>query len=107
MIAGQSVLRENEDPPDANTLDHAANTTLIGNLQWRFTPSAKFTTSQQVYVLNSEYGNQVVDGRMREEGQRSRRHLAGRRDWNPKSGHIIEFGAQAQSLSATRIDRRF
>ena len=43
-----------------NTLDPATNTTLIGNLQWRFTPSATFTTSQQLYYLDSDYRNKVI-----------------------------------------------
>ncbi len=106
MIAGRSVLRETEEP-DVNTLDHAGNTTVIGNVQWRFTPSAKFTTSQQVYILNSEYLNRVVDGRTREEGSDRDLTWRGSASWNPASGHLVEFGAQAQSLSATRIDRRF
>jgi hypothetical protein len=106
FIAGNSVLRETEEPNDVNTLDHAASTTLIGNVQWRFTPSAKFTTMQQVYLLNSEYGNQVVDGRMREEGTDRDLTWRGSATWNPSAGHIIEFGAQARTLDATRIDRR-
>ena len=107
VIAGRSVLRENETPPDANTLDPAANTTVIGNVQWRFTPSATFSTSQQLYVVNSDYRNQVVDGRTREEGNDRDLTWRGSAAWNPKSGHLIEFGAQAQALSAKRVDRRF
>ena len=106
MIAGRSVLHETDDPPDVNTLDHAASTTLIGNLQWRFTPSAKFTTTQQVYLLDSEYSNRVVDGRTREEGTDRDVTWRGGATWNPATGHILEFGAQAQALDATRIDRR-
>lgn len=83
MIAGGSVLRETEEP-GPNTLDHAANTTVIGNLQWRFTPSATFSTAQQVYVLNAEYGNRVVDGRTREEGSDSRSYLARQRIVEPE-----------------------
>ena len=107
VIAGRSVLRENEDPPDANTLDPATNTSLIGNVQWRFTPSATFTTSQQLYYIDSKYQNRVYDGRTREEGYDRDLTWRGSGGWNPKSGHLIEFGAQAQSLSAKRIDRRF
>jgi len=107
MIAGRSLLRENENPPDANTLDPAANTSVIGNLQWRFTPSAAFTTTQQVYVVNADYRNRVVDGRTREEGYDRDLTWRGGAAWNPKNGHLIEFGAQAQSLHAKRIDRRF
>jgi hypothetical protein len=107
VIAGRSLLRENETPPDVNTLDPAANTTVIANLQWRFTPSATFTTSQQVYLVNSAYRNQVVDGRTREEGNDRDLTWRGSAAWNPRNGHLIEFGAQAQSLSAKRIDRRF
>lgn len=107
LIAGRSLLRENEDPPDANTLDPAANTTLIGNLQWRFTPSAAFTTTQQVYVVNADYRNRVRDGRTREEGFDRDLTWRGSAAWNPKSGHLVEFGAQAQTLAMKRIDRRF
>jgi hypothetical protein len=106
MIAGRSVLREIEEP-DVNTLDHAGNTTVIGNLQYRFTPSAKFSTSQQLYILNAEYRNIVIDGRTREEGSDRDVTWRGSASWNPQAGHLIEFGAQAQSLNATRIDRRF
>ncbi|HEX6164560.1 MAG TPA: TonB-dependent receptor [Vicinamibacterales bacterium] len=107
VIAGRSLLRENEDPPDANTLDPAANTTVIGNLQWRFTPAATFTTTQQVYVVNADYRNRVRDGRTREEGYDRDVTWRGSAAWNPKSGHLIEFGAQGQSVSMKRIDRRF
>jgi hypothetical protein len=107
LIAGRSLLRENENPPDANTLDPAANTTAIANLQWRFTPSAQFSTMQQVYFVNSEYRNRVVDGRTREEGFDRDLTWRGSAQWNPKAAHLIEFGAQAQSLDAKRVDRRF
>ena len=107
MIAGKSVLRETDEDPGPNTLDHAANVSLIGNVQWRFTPSATFTTSQQIYLVNAEYGNRVIDGRMREEGSDRDLTWRGSAGWNPKRGHLVEFGAQAQSLNATRVDRRF
>ncbi len=107
VLAGRSLLRENENPPDANTLDPAANTTVIGNVQWRFTPSAQFSTSQQVYLVNSDYRNRVRDGRTREEGNDRDLTWRGSAAWNPGSGHLIEFGAQAQSLSSKRVDRRF
>jgi hypothetical protein len=107
LIAGRSLLRETDDPPDVNTLDPAANTTVIGNVQWRYTPSAAFTASQQLYYINSNYRNQVYGGRTREEGYDHDLTWRGSAGWNPKTGHLIEFGAQAQSLSAKRIDRRF
>ena len=107
VIAGRSVLRDTDDPPDVNTLDPAANTTVIGNLQWRYTPSAAFTTAQQLYYIDSNYRNQVYDGRTREEGYDHDLTWRGNAGWNVKSGHLVEFGAQAQSLSAKRVDRRF
>lgn len=107
MLVGRSALRELEEPPDANTLNPATSTTHIGNLQWRFTPSARFSVTQQAYVLQSEYRNQVFDGRTREEGSDGDVTWRGGAEWNPASGHLIEFGAQAQRLKATRIDRRF
>lgn len=107
VIAGRSILRENEVPPDANTLDPAANISIIGNLQWRFTPSAKFATTQQVYVVKADYRNRVADGRTREEGSDRDLTWRGSGAWNPKNAHLIEFGAQAQSLKARRVDRRF
>jgi len=107
LIAGRSLLSENENPPDANTLDPAANTTAIANLQWRFSPSAQFSTLQQVYFINSTYLNRVVDGRTREEGFDRDVTWRGSAQWNPRPAHLIEFGAQAQSLRIKRIDRRF
>ena len=107
IIAGRSLLRENEDPPDANTLDPAANTTEVLNLQWRYTPSAQFSTSQQVYFINSDYRNRVRDGRTREEGFDHDLTWRGSAQWNPASAHLVEFGAQAQSLHVKRVDRRF
>jgi len=107
-IAGQSVLREVEDEsPGVNTLDRATNTTLIANLQWRFTPSAKLSTSQQVYLLTADYRNRVLDGRTREEGGDRDLTWRGGAEWSPKSGHLVEFGALAQSLHMRRVDRRF
>jgi len=107
MLAGRSVLRETDDPPTANTLDPATSTTFIGNVQWRFTPSAKFAVTQQAYVLQSEYRNQVHDGRTREEGDDGDFTWRGGAEWNPAAGHLIEVGVQAQLLDANRIDRRF
>lgn len=108
LIGGQSVLREVEDEtPGPNTLDRAVNNTLIGNLQWRYSPSATFSTSQQIYLLNATYRNRVLGGRTREEGGDRDLTWRGSAQWNPKPAHLIEFGAQAQSLNAKRIDRRF
>lgn len=107
MIAGKSLLRETEDDPGVNTLDHAENTTFIGNVQWRFTPSARFAVSQQAYVLKAEYQNIVIDGRTREEGGDLDITWRGAAEWNPRAGHFLEFGAQAQSLDAERLDRTF
>lgn len=107
MLAGRSVLRELEEPPDANTLDPATSTTYIGNLQWRFTPSPRLAITQQAYVLQSKYRNQVFDGRTREEGDDGDFTWRGGAEWNPGAGHLVEFGGQAQRLEANRIDRRF
>ena len=107
LIAGRSVLREEEADPGPNTLDRAQVSTLIGNAQWRFTPSAAFTISQQAYALHATYSNQVVDGRTREEGRDLDLTWRGAAEWNPRPGHLIEVGAQAQTLDAERIDRRF
>jgi outer membrane receptor for ferrienterochelin and colicin len=76
-------------------------------VQWRFTPSAAFTTSQQIYVVKADYKNRVVDGRAREEGGDRDLTWRGSASWNPASAHVFEFGAQAQSLHARRIERGF
>ena len=107
FIAGRSVLRENDDPPDVNTLDPATSMTQIGNLQWRFTPSARFTTQQQVYAVHAAYRNRVADGRTREEGSDRDVTWRSTAQWSPSTAHVMEFGGQAQSLAATRLDRRF
>ena len=107
LIAGQSVLRETEADAGPNALDRAEVTTLIGNLQWRFTPSPRLAISQQAYVLHADYANQVVGGRTREEGGDLDLTWRGGAAWAPKPGHLVEFGANAQALDAERIDRRF
>jgi hypothetical protein len=107
MIAGRSVLREEDADPGPNTLDRAQVNTLIGNVQWRFTPSTRLTISQQAYVLHADYANRVVDGRTREEGGDLDLTWRGGAEWNPRPGHLIEFGANAHTLDAERIDRRF
>ena len=69
LIAGRSVLREEEEDLRTQRARSARrHTTLIGNVQWRFTPSPRLTISQQAYVLHARYSNQVADGRTREEG---------------------------------------
>jgi hypothetical protein len=107
MVAGRSVLHENDLDPGVNTLDRAENTTFVGNLQWRFTPSARFAVSQQAYLLKAGYQNRVIDGRTREEGGDLDITWRGAAEWNPRSGHFVEFGAQAQSLDVDRLDRTF
>ena len=106
FIAGRSILREN-DEPGPNTLDPAVNNTIIGNLQWRFTPSATFSTSQQLYMVQADYYNRVSDGRIREEGSDGDVTWRGSGAWSVQNGQLLEFGAQAQTLHAKRIDRRF
>ncbi len=80
---------------------------LIGNLQWRFTPSTQFAVTQQAYALKADYGNSVPDGRIRDEGSDLDVTWRGGAEWSPSPAHFVEFGAQAQSLEATRINRLF
>jgi hypothetical protein len=107
IIAGRSALEEEEEAPGLNELTLGKSAIVIGNLQWRFTPSARFTLTQQLYTLHADYGNQVADGRERDEGGDRDVTWRGGGEWNPSSGHVVEFGAQAQYLGATRITRRF
>lgn len=106
LIGGRSALRETDETPGPNTLDPALNYSTIANVLWRYTPSAAFTTAQQIYFVNSNYRNQVSGGRTREEGGDRDVTWRGSASWNPKAGHLIEFGAQAQSLWARRVDRQ-
>ena len=107
FIAGRSALRDEEESPGPNTLVHGKTSSLIGNLQWRFTPSTRFAVTQQVYALKADFGNSVTDGRVRDEGSDLDVTWRGGAEWRPSSAHVFEFGAQAQSLSATRVNRRF
>ena len=107
IIAGRSALEDQEENPGPNSLTHGKSSVLIGNLQWRFTPSTQFSVTQQAYALKADYGNSVVDGRVRDEGSDLDVTWRGGAEWRPSTAHVIEFGAQAQSLNATRINRRF
>ena len=71
MIAGRSVLRENDaDPGRQHARSAPSNTTVIGNLQWRFTPSA------QVHDLAAGLRAQ---GRLPQSGDRRPHARRGRR----------------------------
>lgn len=107
MIAGRSELTEDEENPGVNTLVAGESRTFIGNLQYRFTPSATFSTTQQVYMVKADYANRVPDGRAREEGDDLDVTWRGTADWMLRPSHRLEFGAQAQSLGAMRIERGF
>jgi hypothetical protein len=107
FIGGRSLLTEEDEDPDINTLVAAESRTFIGNLQWRFTPSSRLSVSQQVYAVQADYANRVTDGRAREEGDDLDVTWRGGADWMPAPAHRIEFGAQAQSLDAVRIERGF
>lgn len=107
VIAGRSALREEEENPGPNELTDGESAVAIGNLQWRFTPSARVTLTQQIYALKADFGNRVADGRLRDEGGDTDITWRGGVEWHPKPAHMVEFGAQAQRLNATRINRRF
>ena len=107
LIAGRSVLNEEEENPALNTLVEGESRIYIGNLQWRFTPSPRWSVSQQLYAVTAEYHNRVTDGRSREEGTDFDLTWRGGAEWQPHAAHRVEFGAQAQSLDATRIERGF
>ena len=49
----------------------------------------------------------MPDGRNRDEGTDLDLTWRGGAEWNPSPGHFVEFGAQARSLAATRINRLF
>ena len=107
FVGGQSVLDDEEQNPNVNTLVKGESRTYIGNLQYRFTPSATLSMTQQVYALKAEYHNRVTDGRAREEGDDLDVTWRGSVEYQPHQAHRIEFGGQAQSLAATRIERGF
>ena len=107
LIGGKSTLQDNDDDPGPNSLGRAVNNSAIANLQWRFTPSAAFTTTQQLYFVTAAYRNRVLNGRTRDEGSDRDLTWRGTASWNPAPGHLIEFGAQAQSLWARRLSYRF
>ncbi len=106
FIAGQSELDE-DDETQLNSFDKGESTTLIGNVQWHFTPSARVAITQQLYLVDSRYRNQVADGRAREEGGDRDLTWRGGVEWSPTARHLIEIGGQAQALDADRIDRQF
>ena len=107
IVAGRSILTEEEENPSVNTLVEGESRTYIGNLQWRFTPSTQLSVTQQVYAVKADYHNRVTDGRSREEGTDLDLTWRGGAEWQPHAAHRVEFGAHAQSLDATRVERGF
>lgn len=107
LIAGRATLDDEEGNPGPNTLVKGESRNYIGNLQWRFTPSTTFAVSQQVYVVKADYQNSVPDRRAGEEGDDLDLTWRGGAEYQPHAAHRLEFGAQVQSLDATRIERAF
>ena len=107
FIGGRSLLTDEDNDASLNTLVEGESRTYIGNLQWRFTPSARWSVTQQLYAVKADYANRVADGRAREEGDDLDATWRGGVEFQPAAAHRVEFGAQAQSLDATRIERRF
>lgn len=113
IIAGQSLLKEDEANPGLNSLDKGKNTTLITNLRWQYTPSARFALTQQAYLVEGRYKNTVIDGRAREEGLdrditwRATASLALRPPASNGTGQFVEFGGQAQWLRGERSDKSY
>jgi hypothetical protein len=103
FIGGRSALDEEEDE-GLNTLDRGGARTLIGNVQWRFTPSAKLAVAQQLYVIDSDFRNRVSDGRVREEGSDGDLTWRSNVEWAPSSRHFVQAGVQAQALDADRTN---
>lgn len=106
MIAGRSELDE-DDASTLNAFDRGQSRTIVGNAQWRFTPSSALALSQQVSVVDNRYRNRVVDGRAREEGGDRELTWRGKAEWAPAPSHFVQAGGQWQAIDAERVDRRF
>ena len=107
FIGGRSIYTEHEETPGFNELDTARNRTVIGNLQWRYTPSTRWSISQQAYLVDARYENHTTTGGVREEGGDRDVTWRGSLEMVPGERHTIEIGGQAQAFSSERIDRTF
>ena len=113
IIAGRSLLQEQNASPGLNSLDRGHNNTRIGNLRWQYTPSSRFAFTQQAYLVEGRYKNTVTDGRTREEGLdrdvtwRGTATLALSPPASNGRGRFLEFGGQGQWLRGERLDRSF
>ncbi len=107
FIGGRSILHDRDETPSLNSLESGRSRTAIANARWRFTLSPKAVISQQLYFVRSTYTNNVIDGRVREEGSDRDITWRGSLEWRPAAAHAFDAGGQAQSLRARRIDRRF
>ncbi len=106
-VAGRSLLREDQQNPSVNSLDTGASKTLLANLRWRWQARPAVLIQQQLYGVFARYDNRVRDGRRREEGSDRDVTWRGTADWTVTPTHALSVGAQAQSLAARRVDRRF
>ena len=107
FIGGRSIFTEHEENPGPGELDTARNRTLIGNLQWRFTPSTRWSLSQQIYAVDAKYENRTTTGGVREEGGDRDITWRGSLELVPAGRHTIEIGGQAQAFRSERVDRTF
>ena len=106
-VAGRSLLREDQQNPSVNSLETGASKTLLTNLRWRWQARPALVVQQQLYGVFARYDNRVRDGRRRQEGTDRDVTWRGAADWTVTPAHALSLGAQAQSLAARRVDRRF
>lgn len=106
VIGARSELNEDDDG-GLNSFDRGQSRTLIGNAQWRFNASTKLAITQQLYVVDSQFRNSVLDGRRRQEGGDRDLTWRGSVEWSPSPRHFLEVGSQVQVLRGGRIERRF
>jgi CarboxypepD_reg-like domain len=113
VVAGRSLLHEQDETPSLNALDEGHNSTVIGTLRWQYTPSARFALTQQAYIVEGRYKNTVTDGRSREEGLdrditwRANASFAISPPSSDGSGHFLEAGGQSQRQRGERLDRTY
>ena len=113
VIGGSALLQETDATPGLNSLDQGHNNTIIGNVRWQFTPSARLAISNQAYLVQGRYKNTVPDGRVREEGLDRDLTWRGTAQYSltpgrtDGTGRFVDVGLQAQFMRGERLDRSF
>ena len=105
FVAGRSRLDQPADQLDMGDVQDGRNASVLGVASWRYLPSARFTLTQRMAVIDNGYSNINRDGVELARG--SAQDALYRADWSyaPNARLIFEGGGEARWSAEAKRDQ--